>query len=69
MWMIEEAKRNNLTEGGMRGRIVLDEMSIQDDIQLVRKGESSELVGVCDLGQMCNDILTLGKRKRMCHKQ
>ena len=34
-WMVKEAAAKNITEFGKRGGLILDEMSIQDDIQVL----------------------------------
>ncbi|KAL3881823.1 hypothetical protein ACJMK2_028215 [Sinanodonta woodiana] len=49
-WMLNEAQRQNLTQIGYFGGLILDEMSIQEDIQIVHYKSSSSLVGLTDSG-------------------
>ena len=49
-WMHTEAKSKNIPPQGMSGGIVIDEMSIQDDLQIEYTKEGSKLVGLVDLG-------------------
>lgn len=65
-WMHEEAKRRNLPEGGWTGGIILDEMSIQSDIQISKSGDMVELSGLVEAGEegnICNVIRT-GKKDK-----
>lgn len=55
-WMKKEAERQNVSDFGRRGGLVIDEMSIQDDLQIVRKGEAWSIVGGVDMGETNNDI-------------
>jgi len=47
-WMYKEAIRQKVCEEGFYGGIILDEMSIQEDIQIVKQGKDSTLVGLVD---------------------
>ena len=49
-WMLNEAQRQNLTQVGYFGGLILDEMSIQEDIQIVHYKSGSSLVGLTDSG-------------------
>ena len=55
-WMKTEAERQNVSDFGRRGGLVIDEMSIQDDLQIVRKGEAWSIVGGVDMGETNNTI-------------
>ncbi|CAB4033094.1 Hypothetical predicted protein [Paramuricea clavata] len=54
--MADEAK---LSPVGYCGCILFDEMSIQDDVQLRRTGDSFEIVGLVNLGEVYNNIQVL----------
>lgn len=55
-WMKKEAERQNVSDFGRRGGFVIDEMSIQDDLQVVRKGDAWSIVGGVDMGNTNNMI-------------
>jgi hypothetical protein len=60
-WMFQEAKRRNITEEGWTGGIILDEMTIQSDIQISKTGDLVELSGFVetgDEGNICHVIRT-----------
>ena len=42
----------------------MDEMSIQQDLQVVKHGQDWEVVGTVDLGPLVNDLDELSKRKK-----
>ena len=46
IWMEREAERQNVSAFGKHGGLVIDEMSIQDDLQKVRKGMRGVLLEV-----------------------
>lgn len=66
-WMKKEAGRQNTSEYGRRGGILLDEMSIQDDLQIVRKGDAWDIVGGVDMGETNNNINIIIEGKKTCH--
>lgn len=45
-WMSSEANRQNVNKEGYYGGLILDEMSIQPDLQIVHSKSSSDLVGL-----------------------
>ncbi|KAL3890552.1 hypothetical protein ACJMK2_002834 [Sinanodonta woodiana] len=49
-WMLNEAQRQNLTQEGYFGGLILDEMSIQEDIQIIHYKSGSSSVGLTDSG-------------------
>ncbi len=49
--MRDEAKKWKIPKCGYRGGIVLDEMSIQEDIQMKQENGSMKLVGFTDIGE------------------
>ncbi|XP_046357922.2 uncharacterized protein LOC124136148 [Haliotis rufescens] len=63
-WMEEEAKKNGIEGFGRHGGLLLDEMQIQDDLQIVRRGSDWSLVGAVDVGPLCNNINILIKKKK-----
>ena len=65
-WMTKEATKQNLSQFAKRDGIKIDEMSRQDDIQIVRKGDAWSLVGAVDMGDTTNDIAVItNKEKRV----
>lgn len=44
-WMLNEAQRNDLSPDGYEGGIIIDEMTIQSDIQFSKKGGGISLIG------------------------
>ena len=65
-WMHSEAERLHISEHGRVGGIILDVMSIQQDIQINKSGEIVELVEFEDIGDELNtcNILRKGKREK-----
>ncbi|CAC5402768.1 unnamed protein product [Mytilus coruscus] len=63
-WMKKEAERQQVSFFGHRGGLLLDEMSIQDDIEVTRKGDAREFVGTVDMGQTNNTISTITNGKK-----
>lgn len=64
-WMVKEADKNGIKEHGKRGGILIDEMTIQDDLQIIKKGDSWFIEGAVDMGDMNNkiDIIINNERK------
>ncbi|XP_053408959.1 uncharacterized protein LOC123565639 [Mercenaria mercenaria] len=62
-WMLEEAKRRDIPEEGYTGGIIIDEMSIQSDIQICKNNDVIELSGLMDVGEEGNLCNTLRKGK------
>ena len=58
-WMQQEASRKNLTEFGKRGGLILDEMTVQEDLQIQRKDDAWEVIGGEDMGPTNNAISTI----------
>ena len=65
-WMLEEAKRKKIPEEGYMGGIILDEMSIQSDIQISKNGDVVELAGLVDVGDEGNitQVMRSGKQQK-----
>lgn len=66
-WMYVEADRLHIpqthTTKGRIGGIILDEMSIQQSIDIVRSGDNLELEGFTDMGDEANSIKTIKEGK------
>ena len=64
-WMTKEATRQQISHFGMNGGIIIDEMSIQDDLVIQKKGDSWTLVGFVDMDTTNNNIAILcqGEKK------
>ena len=63
-WMYEAAKQYEDYDSVFNRVILLDEMSIQEDLQVVKWGEYWELVGAVDLGPLVNDLEAIDKKKK-----
>ena len=62
IWMEKEAERQNVGAFGKHGGLVIDEMSIQDYLQIVRKGDAWCIVGGVDMGET-NNLLSVINNK------
>ena len=62
--MLEEAEKLSDESGTFQGLILMDEMSIQKDLQVVKKGKEWHLVGAVDLGQIANDLDDMSKKSK-----
>ena len=47
-WMYQEAIRSNIPSDGFRGGIILDECSIQEDIQLEYMSDGARIIGLVE---------------------
>ena len=62
-WMYtEDVKRK--CESTFNGYLLLDEMSIQEDLQIVKRGSKWSIIGAIDLGVVCNSLEELTEKKR-----
>ena len=52
-WMHTEAKRLKIPTEGWTGGIVIDEMSIQEDLQICKSGDGIEVVDLGEEGNIC----------------
>ena len=59
--MRAEATRLSLPENGWFGGILIDEMSVQQDLQIVKQGGDMCLVGNVDLGDLGNLLDAISK--------
>jgi hypothetical protein len=67
-WMEREADRQGVKNFGKRGGLIVDEMSIQDDLVITRKENTWSIVGGVDMGKMNNDIDIIcngGKKEKL----
>ena len=64
-WMKAEASRRNISSFGHRGGILIDEMTVQDDLVITKKGDKWDIVGMVDMGRTNNSIkvITDGQKK------
>lgn len=62
---MQEISRQNVSEFGRHGGLVIDEMSIQDDLIITKSGDTWNLVGFVDMDTTNNniDIICNGKKK------
>ena len=49
--MRQEAEKRSVPPQGLRGGIMFDEMSIQEDIQMKQQDGKMKLVGMVDMGE------------------
>ncbi|KAJ8318738.1 hypothetical protein KUTeg_003829 [Tegillarca granosa] len=65
IWMQKEALKQKVSDFGKHGGLVIDEMSIQDDLVIQKQRDSWNLVGIVDMDQTNNniDILCNGRKK------
>ncbi|KAL3857566.1 hypothetical protein ACJMK2_012217 [Sinanodonta woodiana] len=63
--MVREADRQKISEFGKHGGILIDEMTIQDDLQISKEGDTWNLVGAVDMGEINNriDVIMNGQKK------
>ena len=67
-WMHMEANRQNLPKGERYGGIIFDEMSIQTDLEIDKKGDIVELTGFTDYGKegnLCHALRAGTQEKRL----
>jgi hypothetical protein len=66
-WMHEEALRRKIPPDGWTGGIIIDEMSIQTDIQITKTGDLIELSGLLDIGDEANalHVIRTGKNDKV----
>lgn len=60
LWMYNEAKRLNVD---MRGGLIFDEMSIQDDLKMSFYGGKNTVDGLVSMGTLAEDIYALNSHK------
>ena len=63
-WMAREAERQKIPVFGKRGGLILDEMSLQDDLTITRKDDTWLLTGECDMGETNNAISTITTKSK-----
>ena len=63
-WMTKEATAQNISDFGRHGGLVIDEMTIQDDLVIERRGDTWHLVGVLEMGETNNNIEILCKQTK-----
>ena len=63
-WMAKEAERQKVGKFGKRGGLVIDEMSIQDELSIVRKGDAWTIVGGVDMGDTNNTISIITNKQK-----
>ncbi|CAC5389468.1 unnamed protein product [Mytilus coruscus] len=66
---LKEMEKQNISEFGRHGGIIMDEMSIQDDVIITKSGDSWNIVGIVDMDNPNNnlDIICKGKKSGACH--
>lgn len=62
-WMYAEGQRRQLQTDNLEGGLLLDEVSIQKDLQVVKRGKVWELIGAVDLGELGNSLDTIDNKK------
>ena len=64
-WMFNEAVRKGGTST-FNGYLLVDEMAIQQDLQIVKRGKQWSIVGVVDLGSLVNSLDDITNEKANC---
>ena len=62
--MYESVKQFEDRESIFNGFLLLDEMGIEANLQVIKKGESWELVGAIDWGPLLNDLHVIGGKHK-----
>lgn len=55
-WMRDEALKVNEKGSAFDGFLLIDEMSIQEDLQIVKRGQEWKIVGAVDLGPIATNL-------------
>ncbi|KAK3086240.1 hypothetical protein FSP39_015651 [Pinctada imbricata] len=63
-WMHQEASKKNISDFGRTGGLIIDEMTIQEDLQIQRKDDAWEVIGAENMGNTNNAINTIVSGKR-----
>ena len=63
-WMKKEADRQKVSTFGRRGGICIDEMTIRDDLQIVKEGDAWNIVGAVDMGEINNNMAVILNKKK-----
>ena len=63
--MFNEARKKGGTST-FNGYLLLDEMSIQQDLQIVKRGKEWSIVGAVDLGETVNSMTEISREKSNC---
>ena len=65
IWMKKEMDRQKVSDFGRHGGIIIDEMTIQDDLIITKSGDTWNLVGFIDMDKTNNNIMVIcsGKKK------
>lgn len=64
IWMAKEMQKQNVSEFGRHGGIIIDEMTIQDDLIITKSGDTWNLVGFVDMDETNNNIEIISKEKK-----
>lgn len=62
-WMYSESKKLQLGPDNLNGGLLLDEMSVQKDLQIVRRNKGWQIVGAVDLGTITNSLDKITAKK------
>lgn len=62
--MRNEAARRDVSDFGMHGGILIDEMAIQDDLVISKTGDSWDIVSMTDMGETNNNIKILADGRK-----
>lgn len=66
-WMLNEAKNRNLSPEGYEGGLLIDEMTIQQDIQFSKKGGTLKLIGFKDFTEESKHMnILMNHKKNVC---
>ena len=62
--MAREAEQQKLPVFGKRGGLILDEMSLQDDLTITRKDDTWLFTGECDIGETNNAMSIVSTKSK-----
>ena len=62
--MFNEGKRLEIGKTNLKGGLILDEMSIQDDLQIIKRQNSWQIVGAIDMGELVNSLEYVWTKKK-----
>jgi hypothetical protein len=66
-WILNEAKNRNVSPEGYEGGLLIDEMTIQQDIQFSKKGGTLKLIGFEDFAEESKHMnILMNHKKNVC---
>lgn len=63
LWMNKEMEKQNIPDFRRHGRLIIDEITIQDNLIITKSADAWNLVGFVDIGSTNNNIDIVCRRK------